>query len=118
MSDTVYVVQWADGDDALADLVRASGWEVETGPAEVASVCERVSNCLPLAVLVPLEPDPEGACGLGCSLREAGARLNAPVVFVGGIPASRDIARTLLADEPVASFDGLVTVLRDLERHR
>ncbi len=119
MSETVYVVQWEDEDglDAARHL-RATGWPVELGPGEAQEACRRISNCLPLAVVIPLDPDPELGCGLACQMLADGATSRTPIVFVGGMPDSVDIAKNLVPDAMFSDTDDLAALLETLKRRQ
>lgn len=113
---SVYVVDWdLDAAAELALSVRAQGWPVEVADGDADSMCRRVANCLPLAAIVSLDRDPDLGCDLACRLVEAGADSRTPIIFVGGTPDSRDMARELVDGATFVERDGLADVLRGIK---
>ena len=87
--------------ERLAQPLRDRGWSVELKPADTDAICERAGACRPVAMVVPLDPDPDAACDLACSLSVAAVTESVPVVFVGGSAEDRAAA---LAARPDATF--------------
>lgn len=99
MSEIIFIVSTdTAAAERLAQPLRDRGWAVETETQDPATACWRIHQCLPLAVVIPLDIDPLAACDLACALNVAVATRDVPVVFVGGTPEDREMALTLRPD--------------------
>ncbi len=115
MPNTLFVAHWEPGGaELLAEPLRAAGWHVETASGPDGFDCDAIMNCIPVAVVVSLDGAPEQACDLACELSKRGAAADTPIIIVGGVDGSRDIARARVPQALFVNADEVPWVAKRL----
>lgn len=84
--------------ERLAQPLRDRGWAVEMATRDAEATCERIGECRPVALIVPLEISSDAECDLACALSVASNVKDTPVVFVGGSTQDRAVAASVRSD--------------------
>ncbi len=108
MREMLFIVSSDAGTaNQLARPLRDRGWEVELETKDAAAACWRISQCRPIAVVIPLDIDPEGGCDFACALSVAAETRDVPVIFVGGSDEQRAAAAKVRRDAAFISHHEL-----------